>query len=54
MKFKYLEIGVAQGDNAVKTLNKNPDLHYTGVDQWLYDTSMEHEAKKIKIGIIKK
>jgi len=48
MKFKYLEIGVAQGDNAVKTLNENPDLYYTGVDQWLYDTSMEHEVKKIQ------
>lgn len=48
MKFKYLEIGVAQGENAVRALNENPNLYYTGVDQWLYDTSMEHEVKKIQ------
>ena len=44
---KYLEIGVAMGEHAEQVL-RNKDIYYTGIDQWKYDTTMEHEKNKIK------
>ncbi len=44
---KYLEIGVALGEHAEQVL-RDKDIYYTGIDQWKYDTTMEHEKNKIK------
>ncbi len=44
---KYLEIGVAMGEHAEQVL-RDKDIYYTGIDQWKYDTTMEHEKNKIK------
>ena len=43
---KYLEIGVALGEHAEQIL-RDKDIYYTGIDQWKYDTTMEHEKNKI-------
>lgn len=44
---KYLEIGVAMGEHAEQVL-RDRNIYYTGIDQWKYDTTMEHEKNKIK------
>lgn len=43
-----LEVGVAQGDSAVRLLEAFPELSYTGLDEWYRRPDMKHEANKLK------
>jgi len=38
---------VAMGEHAEQVL-RDRNIYYTGIDQWKYDTTMEHEKNKIK------
>lgn len=47
-KLKILEIGVAQCDTGIEILRRYPNIHYTGIDKWEYDVTLQHEVNKIK------
>ena len=43
-----LEIGVAQGENALRMLSEFPNMKYLGIDEWRRRSDMEHEDAKLR------
>ena len=46
-QLKILELGVAQCDTGMKILEKYENVHYTGIDKWEYDITLQHEVNKL-------
>jgi len=42
-----LEIGVAQCGTGISILEKYSNFTYTGIDKWEFDTSLQHEYRKL-------